>query len=283
MIQLDNICRDILEHRKRRVTSAKVIERDADPPVLELLQPPGQLVDAPDPAALRQLQHEALRRDAVLLELTRRVIDQIVIVQLHVGDVDMNFLDRIVPLILPLPEIPQHLVDDPLSHRDDVRRILQDRNEFHRSDPRKPLVLPAKERLTACSPPGSGIDDRLQHDRKSPEIVIDALAHGVPQAQQPGLFQAHLLRVEGHPHDALIPGIFQRHEHAAHDLVDVFAVLRKQHCARPEIQMHISLLYIEREERLSELLDLPAHLLTASALDQKREVRTVHAVDARPP
>ncbi len=72
--------------------------------------------------------------------------------QLHIGDIDMHFLNRAVSLIVPLPQIMQHLFNNPFPHRDNIAGVFQYGNKFHRPHSRKTFVTPAQKRLTARPP-----------------------------------------------------------------------------------------------------------------------------------
>ena len=116
----------------------------------------------------------------VLVQFADSIVHEVVIMQLDIGNIDMNLLDRIEPPLLPLIQIPQHLLDNPFSYRNNKRGILENGDELHRADSRKTLVIPAKQRLTACPLPGFGVYNGLHDDRKSSEIVVDTLTYGIP-------------------------------------------------------------------------------------------------------
>ena len=90
----------------------------------------------------------------------------------------------------------------------------------------------------------------------------------------------HFFRVKNHAGPACILRIFQRNHHIAHNLVNVFPILREQHCARPKVKMNLVSLDVEHGKRLLHLPNLALHITRSPIFHEKRKIGAIHAVQA---
>src|SRR5262245_40295612 len=161
-VDLQDVDREPVQVGERRVAGAEVVDRDAHAELLELLQRRQHRLAVVHQHALGQLDHEAARVDARDAEGLLHVGADVGLRELDRGDVDADAdLAALGQVRLPDLHLAAGLRQHPAAERDDLARLLRDRDEFARADHAALGVLPADERLDAEQVARVQLDDRL--------------------------------------------------------------------------------------------------------------------------
>ena len=144
-VDLDLLHREALEVGQRRVPGAEVVDREADAEVAQPVQQRDGAGGVGHDRALRDLQGEPVRRDAVPPQETVDLLDEVGVVQAARGQVDRHA--DVVTRRAPLGAGGQRGVEHERGQRADEAAALGDGDELVGRDVTQLGVAPAGQRL----------------------------------------------------------------------------------------------------------------------------------------
>ncbi|MCY1276714.1 hypothetical protein D9M70_253820 [compost metagenome] len=279
-VDLQHVDGELLEVVERGIAGAEVIHRHRQAEALQPGEGLHRLGDVAHQDAFGQLQLQAGRRRAGLVEDVGDAR-----AQLAVGELARRQVHRDLrhPHLLPVPdlELAAGLAQQPVADLGDQAELLQHRHELRRGDQPAARVLPAQQRLGAGQ--AAAVAGELRLVVQGELVLLDGAAQVAFQLQALQRAGVHFRLVELVVVLAHFLGVVHRRVGVLHQLVQLGAVLRRQRHADAGGDEELAAFQGERpgqagEDLLGDL-DRPHQRLFAVALarQQQGELVAAHA------
>ncbi len=278
-VDLEDIDRETVQVRQRRVAGTEVVDREPNAQRLQLAELDQVRLGVVHHRAFGQLDQQALGLEAGDFQRVTDVADQVALLQVPARDVhgDAQALarrDAAAPLLDATAGVLQH----PAPERDDLARLLRHRDELPRQHAAVHGVLPAHEGLDAEQLRGLQVDDRLELEEElAPgECLVQVVLEPQPLAQ---LFLHALVEY----HVAALArglGVVHRDVRVAQHVLGVVARRRERDA---DAGGHQHVVAVDRDRRAEGLGDRGGDALGlldgGHALEQHRELVAAEAGD----
>ena len=181
LVDLELVQRQALQVRERRVAGAEVVDRQADPEIVQPEQVSPRAVGIVHDRGLGELEGEPGRIDPPFGQQRADGLGQLLVVQAAGREVDRDA--DLEARLLPVRQLAERGIEAPAGERLDQAGLLGVRDELVGQDRALVRVAPAGERLDAVDRAGQQVELGLELERQL--AALDRLAERARERQVP--------------------------------------------------------------------------------------------------